>query len=201
MNDTQAFYESSRCLFCYDAPCMNACPTSIDIPLFIKHILKTPQSVDEGIFFCNQTIGNACGTVGIMHAVANARQQVTDFELSGWFETFFNECEGKTPMEKAEILESGEGSEELDEAHEAAATHDDTNTSAVDANLNNHFITFVCGGDNMLYELDGRKEWPVNHGPTTKETLLNDACRIIQNNFFKRDPSGFFAMTVLANKN
>jgi ubiquitin carboxyl-terminal hydrolase L3 len=166
-----------------------------------ERILKTPQSVDEGIFFCNQTIGNACGTVGIMHAVANARQQVTDFELSGWFETFFNECEGKTPMEKAEILESGEGSEELDEAHEAAATQDDTNSSAVDANLNNHFITFVCGGDNMLYELDGRKEWPVNHGPTTKETLLNDACRIIQNNFFKRDPSGFFAMTVLANKN
>ena len=38
MNDTQAYYESSRCLFCYDAPCVNACPTGIDIPLFIKQI-------------------------------------------------------------------------------------------------------------------------------------------------------------------
>ena len=38
MNDTQAYYESSRCLFCYDAPCINACPTDIDIPLFIKQI-------------------------------------------------------------------------------------------------------------------------------------------------------------------
>ena len=32
MNDTQAYYESSRCLFCYDAPCVKACPTGIDIP-------------------------------------------------------------------------------------------------------------------------------------------------------------------------
>lgn len=38
MNDTEAYYESSRCLFCYDAPCVNACPTGIDIPLFIRQI-------------------------------------------------------------------------------------------------------------------------------------------------------------------
>ena len=38
MNSTEAYYESARCLFCYDAPCVNACPTHIDIPLFIKQI-------------------------------------------------------------------------------------------------------------------------------------------------------------------
>jgi len=38
MNSTEAYYESSRCLFCYDAPCVNACPTGIDIPLFIRQI-------------------------------------------------------------------------------------------------------------------------------------------------------------------
>jgi len=38
MNDTEAYYEASRCLFCYDAPCIQACPTHIDIPLFIKQI-------------------------------------------------------------------------------------------------------------------------------------------------------------------
>ena len=38
MNATEAYYESSRCLFCYDAPCVNACPTGIDIPLFIRQI-------------------------------------------------------------------------------------------------------------------------------------------------------------------
>jgi glutamate synthase (NADPH/NADH) small chain len=34
----EAYAEASRCLYCFDAPCMNACPTSIDIPGFIKLI-------------------------------------------------------------------------------------------------------------------------------------------------------------------
>ena len=34
----QAATESSRCLFCHDAPCMEACPTGIDIPGFIRKI-------------------------------------------------------------------------------------------------------------------------------------------------------------------
>ena len=63
MNDTQAYYESSRCLFCYDAPCMNACPTGIDIPLFIKQIhTGNPEGAAKTIYDSNW-IGNACGTV------------------------------------------------------------------------------------------------------------------------------------------
>lgn len=34
----EAIVESDRCYFCYDAPCMNACPTGIDIPLFNRQI-------------------------------------------------------------------------------------------------------------------------------------------------------------------
>jgi glutamate synthase (NADPH/NADH) small chain len=34
----QALVESSRCYFCYDAPCIEACPTGIDIPGFIRGI-------------------------------------------------------------------------------------------------------------------------------------------------------------------
>jgi dihydropyrimidine dehydrogenase (NAD+) subunit PreT len=34
----QALADSSRCLFCYDAPCIEACPTGIDIPSFIRKI-------------------------------------------------------------------------------------------------------------------------------------------------------------------
>ena len=30
--------EANRCLYCYDAPCIAACPTGIDIPTFIKKI-------------------------------------------------------------------------------------------------------------------------------------------------------------------
>ena len=34
----EARIAAERCLFCYDAPCITACPTSIDIPLFIRQI-------------------------------------------------------------------------------------------------------------------------------------------------------------------
>ena len=38
LNARQAAVEAARCLYCYDAPCMNACPTGIDVASFIKNI-------------------------------------------------------------------------------------------------------------------------------------------------------------------
>lgn len=35
---SEAEFESARCLYCYDAPCIKSCPTSIDIPTFIRKI-------------------------------------------------------------------------------------------------------------------------------------------------------------------
>jgi glutamate synthase (NADPH/NADH) small chain len=38
LTQAEAFHEANRCLYCYDAPCMHACPTHIDVPSFIKKI-------------------------------------------------------------------------------------------------------------------------------------------------------------------
>lgn len=38
MDLTAAVAEANRCLYCFDAPCMGACPTHIDVPKFIKKI-------------------------------------------------------------------------------------------------------------------------------------------------------------------
>lgn len=63
MDATMAHYESSRCLFCFDAPCVTACPTHIDIPLFIRQIntgnvLGAAKTIYDSNYF-----GNACGKV------------------------------------------------------------------------------------------------------------------------------------------
>lgn len=63
MNDTEAHYESSRCLFCYDAPCIQACPTHIDIPLFIKQIQTDNITGSAKTIFDSNWLGNACGVV------------------------------------------------------------------------------------------------------------------------------------------
>lgn len=38
LTQAQALLEAERCLYCFDAPCATACPTSIDVPSFIKRI-------------------------------------------------------------------------------------------------------------------------------------------------------------------
>lgn len=63
MSPTEAFYESSRCLFCYDAPCIQACPTHIDIPLFIKQIHTQNVEGAAKTIFDSNWLGNACGVV------------------------------------------------------------------------------------------------------------------------------------------
>jgi dihydropyrimidine dehydrogenase (NAD+) subunit PreT len=63
MSDTEAYYESSRCLFCYDAPCTIACPTAIDIPLFIRQINTGNLPGAAKTIYQSNYLGNTCGKV------------------------------------------------------------------------------------------------------------------------------------------
>ena len=63
MNDTEAFYESSRCLFCYDAPCTKACPSDIDVSLFIKQIKTGNIEGAAKTIYSSNWLGNTCAKV------------------------------------------------------------------------------------------------------------------------------------------
>ncbi|MEZ4952276.1 MAG: FAD-dependent oxidoreductase [Saprospiraceae bacterium] len=63
MNPTMAYYESSRCLFCYDAPCVKACPSGIDIPLFIRQIHTDNITGAAKTIYDANYFGNICGKV------------------------------------------------------------------------------------------------------------------------------------------
>ncbi len=59
----EAAVEADRCYFCYDAPCMNACPTTIDIPLFIRQI-STDNPLGAAKTILSQNImGGMCARV------------------------------------------------------------------------------------------------------------------------------------------
>ncbi|MDP4062168.1 NAD-dependent dihydropyrimidine dehydrogenase subunit PreT [Rhodobacteraceae bacterium LE17] len=54
---------ADRCYFCYDAPCVTACPTDIDIPLFIRQISTgRPEAAAKTIFDMN-ILGGMCARV------------------------------------------------------------------------------------------------------------------------------------------
>jgi glutamate synthase (NADPH/NADH) small chain len=59
----EARVESERCLFCHDAPCVKACPTEIDIPLFIKKIASGNVLGSARTIFESNILGYSCGRV------------------------------------------------------------------------------------------------------------------------------------------
>ena len=59
----EAHVAADRCYFCHDAPCMEACPTDIDIPLFIRQIMTgTPEAAAKTILEQN-ILGGMCARV------------------------------------------------------------------------------------------------------------------------------------------
>ncbi|MBX7062448.1 MAG: NAD(P)-dependent oxidoreductase [Pyrinomonadaceae bacterium] len=63
MTPAEAAVEANRCLFCYDAPCMHACPTHIDIPGFIKKIASGNLKGSARVIFDANPVGATCARV------------------------------------------------------------------------------------------------------------------------------------------
>ncbi|WP_028983755.1 NAD(P)-dependent oxidoreductase [Sporolactobacillus terrae] len=63
MKPKEVMEEANRCLFCYDAPCMKACPTHIDVPLFIKKITTGNMKGSARIIMEANPVAATCARV------------------------------------------------------------------------------------------------------------------------------------------
>ncbi|MGE4327933.1 MAG: NAD(P)-dependent oxidoreductase [Pseudodonghicola sp.] len=59
----EAAVAADRCYFCYDAPCMTACPTSIDIPMFIREIQTGHPEAAARTILNQNILGGMCARV------------------------------------------------------------------------------------------------------------------------------------------
>ncbi len=59
----EARIEADRCYFCFDAPCITACPTTIDIPLFIREISAGNPTGAAKTIFDQNILGGMCARV------------------------------------------------------------------------------------------------------------------------------------------
>lgn len=63
LTNQEALEESNRCLYCYDAPCIKACPTGIDIPTFIKKISTGNLLGSAKTIMTSNPVGASCARV------------------------------------------------------------------------------------------------------------------------------------------
>ncbi|KPP73665.1 ubiquitin carboxyl-terminal hydrolase isozyme L3-like [Scleropages formosus] len=145
-------------------------------------IKQQGQEVSPEVYFMRQTIGNACGTIGLIHAVANNQGRL-EFESDSALKKFLIESSSLSPEEKATFLERDES---IRVTHESSAQEGQTEAPSLDEKVDLHFIAFVNVGGH-LYELDGRKPFPIVHRKTTEESFLEDAAEVCKK-FMARDP-------------
>lgn len=63
LTEHEALVAADRCYFCYDAPCTIACPTSIDIPMFIRQISTGTSEAAAMTIFEQNILGGMCARV------------------------------------------------------------------------------------------------------------------------------------------
>lgn len=63
INESIALFEAQRCLYCFDAPCTQACPVNIDVPGFIKRLAEHNWIGSSQILYEANPIAAICGLV------------------------------------------------------------------------------------------------------------------------------------------
>ncbi|XP_030384247.1 ubiquitin carboxyl-terminal hydrolase [Scaptodrosophila lebanonensis] len=142
------------------------------------------------LFYMRQITHNACGTVALIHSVANNK----DVDIAnGVLKNFLKKAQTLSPEERGEALEKDE---DFTAGHQELAQEGQTNADDHMKTIH-HFIAFV-NKDGLLYELDGRKSFPIQHGKTSEETFIHDAAKVCKE-FMARDPNDMrFTIMVLA---
>jgi glutamate synthase (NADPH/NADH) small chain len=76
----EAVIEANRCLFCFDAPCIKACPTGIDIPSFIKKIVNGNLTGSARTILSANILGASCARVCPTSVLCEGACVVLDLE-------------------------------------------------------------------------------------------------------------------------
>lgn len=148
--------------------------------------------VSKDVYFMKQTIRNACGTFALLHCVANLADKLS-FAKDSPIEKFLAETANMTPEERGNQVEQ---SQEIADVHEEEARRGQTIPPDAECTTDNHFITFLERGG-RLYELDGRKKGPIDHGASSPETFAKDVAKLCQKIVAQTDEPVFSAAALV----
>lgn len=148
----------------------------------------TGSGPNEPVTWFKQTIRNACGLIGLLHAVSNGeprRHIMPGSDLEG----LLREAENLAPAQRADLLYE---SKALESAHADAAKRGDTAAPEAEDSVDLHFVAFVKGTDGTLWELDGRRKGPLARGKLgdDEDALSETALELGVRRFLKTEAAG-----------
>jgi len=152
------------------------------------------SKVDGSVFWMKQTIGNACGAMALMHAVAN-----TDvlFKPSSPLATFFASPACQPPTTLAKGLERAElfaSTPIFAEIHASECNAGQNVPASADVHPDGAYVCFVKKGGRLI-ELDGGRAGAYDRGPC--EDLLEDVARLVKEVHMKEITSELISLMYL----
>uniref|UniRef100_A0A915KK00 Ubiquitin carboxyl-terminal hydrolase n=1 Tax=Romanomermis culicivorax TaxID=13658 RepID=A0A915KK00_ROMCU len=165
----------------FDTECLSMVPGKPFALLFVFPMSKTQEQMKTPcpsetlkIYFMKQTINNACGAVALIHALANSHDKI-NFG-NGIFSKFYEKTKSLSPDERAKALQNDP---EMGQVHKSCAEAGDTRPPAAGDEVDFHFICLANIG-NHAYELDGRRDGPIDHGKVESENFFGKALSICE---------------------
>ena len=147
----------------------------------------------KNVWVIRQTIRNACGTIAMIHSVANNCDKI-QFKADSCLKKFLDSSQDLSPEERGKLLESNA---DISTAHYNSAKEGQTSATP-DTNTTNHYVALIHK-NGVLYEMNGTK--PLKRGKTSEETFLSDAARVCRQ-YMDRDTDNLkFSVLALCYQN
>jgi len=124
----------------------------------LEEAAHTPPDYSQAIYFLRQAVGNACGSIAVIHSIANNLEK---FQLDSHkpLAQFLETTKLMTPEQRAEHLKHAM---DMATANDTMAEEGESRVIDRDEHVNLHFVCFI-NVNNELYELDGRHPHPIKH--------------------------------------
>lgn len=117
---------------------------------------------DEPVIWFKQTIGHACGSIGLLHCAING--PASKFILPG--SDIAKIRQDAIPLKMADRAQMLYDSQPFETAHASVAELGDTAAPSKEDGdkLGQHFVSFVKADDGHLWELEGSRKGPIDRG-------------------------------------